>query len=110
MPNGNQTISAPNCQPPRRVDIGKNRRQITWINPGGRVTNVTIDGGPDPARFFVDGRQVGQNYQLTFTGGADPDSVWPYTIACTDGRSPDGQGKAATDAAVGNQPELTNGF
>ncbi len=110
MSNGNQTIQAPHCQPPGSVNIGKNRRQITWVNPGGTVTRVTIDGGPDPGRFFVDGHQVGPNYQLTFTGGADPGSVWPYTIACTGGAPADGKGTEATHAGAGNQPELTNGF
>jgi hypothetical protein len=110
MSNGNQTIQAPNCQPPSLVTIGKNRRQLTWINPGGTVTLVTINGGPDPGRFFIDGHPVGPNYQLTFTGGADPGSVWPYTIACTGGAPADSGGAAATNKAAANQPELTNGF
>jgi hypothetical protein len=103
MSNGNQPIQAPNCSPPVRSPIGNQRREITWINPGGQVLNVTITGGPEPDKYFIDPQRVGNNFQLTFTGGAPPNSVWPYLIQCADSQA------SATSAAGGTQPELTNG-
>ena len=99
-------IPVPDCEPPRLTDIGKHRRNITWTNPRGKVINVKITGGPNPDHFFVNGRRVGPNYQMTFTGGAPDGSVWTYSLWCHEGgiESLQAQQPGATE------PELTNGF